>query len=154
MQRHSYYHLLLVGDSREGRDIEDSLRGWCSHRRRPDETIWTEAAVLPLQPAEVGTPFPAAGEMRVVVRRGYLCLSARVPETGRIVAKSTGRDPRWVREDQVVWRFRYNLPVGGHRLLTLIVNPLGAYSVELHGPAVKPHRAFAPRPRWGRRAGA
>ncbi len=102
---------------------------------RPDETIWTEAAVLPLQPAEVGTPFPAAGEMRVVVRRGYLCLSARVPETGRIVAKSTGRDPRWVREDQVVWRFRYNLPVGGHRLLTLIVNPLGAYSVELHGPA-------------------
>jgi dienelactone hydrolase len=95
-----------------------------------DEEIWSQAAVLPLQPADFGAPFPAGGEIRAVVRRGYLCLSARLPESRRIVAKSTGPRPVWLREDLVVWTFRFLSSDPHHNSLTLSVNPLGAYSVE------------------------
>ena len=91
------------------------------------EDIWAQAAVLPLQPADFGAPFPAGGEMRAVVRRGYLCLSARLPESGRIVAKSTGPNPVWLREDLVVCTFRFQSSDGHNNSLTLSVNPLGAY---------------------------
>ena len=60
-----------------------------------DEAIWQQAAVLPLQKPAFGAPFPDGGEMRAVVRGGYLCLSARVPEKGRIVARSTTVKPAW-----------------------------------------------------------
>ncbi len=66
---------------------------------RVEEDIWAQAVVLPLQPKEFGAPFPAGGEMRAMVRRGYLCLSARLPESERLVAKSIGRNPVWWRED-------------------------------------------------------
>lgn len=92
-----------------------------------DEAIWQQAAVLPLQKPAFGAPFPDGGEMRAVVRGGYLCLSARVPEKGRIVARSTTVKPAWWREDQVVWT------VGFKAFATAIkvtVNPLGAYSAE------------------------
>ena len=100
---------------------------------RVEEDIWGRAAVLPLQPKEFGAPFPAGGEMRAVVRRGYLCLSARLPESGRVVAKSIGRDPVWWREDLVIWTFRLHDSQGQNKSLTLTVNPLGAYSVDPHG---------------------
>lgn len=95
-----------------------------------DEGIWAQAAVLPRRLVDFGAPFPAGGEMRAVVRRGYLCLSARLPESGRIVAKSTGPRPVWVREDLVVWTFRFLSSDPHHNSLTLTVNPLGAYAVE------------------------
>ena len=95
-----------------------------------DEDIWAQAAVLPLQRVDLGAPFPAGGEMRAVVRRGYLCLSARLPESGRIVAKSTGPRPVWLREDLVVWTFRFLSSDPHHNSLTLSVNPLGTYLVE------------------------
>lgn len=99
------------------------------------EAIWSRAAVLPLQPPGFGAPFPQGGEVRAVVRRGYLCLSARLPESGRVVAKSAGSNPVWLREDLVVWTFRF-LSSDPHRnSLTLTVNPLGAYRVE---PAEEP----------------
>jgi dienelactone hydrolase len=97
---------------------------------RVQEDIWARAAVLPLQPKEFGAPFPAGGEMRAVVRRGYLCLSARLPESGRVVAKSIGRDPVWWREDLVIWTFRFQNSQGRNESLTLRVNPLGGYSVD------------------------
>jgi dienelactone hydrolase len=100
---------------------------------RVDEDIWARAAVLPLLSKEFGAPFPAGGEMRAVVRRGYLCLSARLRESGRVVAKSIGRDPVWWREDLVIWTFRLHDSLGRNKSLSLSVNPLGAYSVDPRG---------------------
>jgi dienelactone hydrolase len=104
------------------------------------EAIWTQAVVLPLQPREFGAPFPAGGEMRAVVRQGYLCLSARLPESGRIVAKSTGRGPIQWSEDLVVWTFYIHGSEGRNRSLTLTANPLGAYSVDPVGTPGDPQQ--------------
>ena len=93
----------------------------------PDEAIWGQAAVLPLQKPTFGAPFPEGGEMRALVRSGYLCLSARIPETGRLVARSTGLNPAWSREDQVVWTVKFKAFAVA---IKVTVNPLGAYSVE------------------------
>jgi hypothetical protein len=93
----------------------------------PDEAIWREAAVLPLQKPDFGAPFPDGGEMRAMVRSGYLCLSARIPETGRLVARSTGVNPAWSREDQVVWTVKFKAFAVA---IKVTVNPLGAYSAE------------------------
>ncbi len=109
---------------------------------RVDEDIWARAAVLPLQSKVFGAPFPAGGEMRAVVRRGYLCLSARLPESGRVVAKSIGRDPIWWREDLVIWTFRLHDSQGRNKSLTLSVNPLGAYSVDPHGTSTDPQQGI------------
>ncbi len=92
-----------------------------------DEAIWRQAAILPLQKPPFGAPFPEGGEMRVLVQSGYLCLSARVPERGRLVARSTGVNPAWWREDQVVWTVRFK---GFAVAIKVSVNPLGAYSSD------------------------
>jgi len=105
-----------------------------------DEDIWAKAVVLPLQPAEFGAPVPAGGEMRAVARGGYLCLSARLPETGRVVARSIGRNPVWWREDLVIWTFRFHGSEERNVSLTLGVNPLGAYRVEPMGAAEDPRQ--------------
>jgi len=107
---------------------------------RVEEGIWAQAVVVPLSPQEFGAPFPAGGEMRAVVRRGYLCLSARLPENGRIVAKSTGRDRVWWREDMVIWTFRFHSAQGNNITLTLGVNPLGAYRVDPPGASGDPQQ--------------
>ena len=106
----------------------------------PDEDIWKRAIVLPIQPAEFGTPFPAGGEMRAVVRGGYLCLSAGLPETGRVVARSTGRNPAWWNEDLVIWSFHFH-SFSTH--LTVSVNPLGGYRVESTGAKTDPQSVLA-----------
>jgi dienelactone hydrolase len=100
-----------------------------------DEDIWKQAIVLPSQPAEYGAPFPAGGEMRAVIRGAYLCLSARVPESGRLVARSTGANPVWWREDLVTWTVRFR---GFGVSLIVGVNPLGAYRVESTGVRKEP----------------
>ncbi|MFB3921824.1 MAG: acetylxylan esterase [Terriglobia bacterium] len=107
---------------------------------RLDEELWSRAAVLPVQPEEFGTRFPAAGEMRAIVRGTYLCLSARLPETGRIVARSVGRNPVWWREDLVIWTFRVRGSAGRNVNLTLTVNPLGASKIEQNGAAADPQQ--------------
>ncbi len=101
----------------------------------PDEDIWKRAIILPIQPAEFGAPFPASGEMRAVVRGGYLCLSARLPETGRVVARSTGRNPVWWNEDLVIWSFHFH---SFSTYVTVSVNPLGGYRVESTGAKADP----------------
>jgi len=97
------------------------------------EELWKQAVPLPLAPVAFGKPFPEGGEVRVVVRNGYLCLSARLPEPGRVVARSTGRNPVWWNEDLIIWTFRYHSAEGRNTLLTLSVNPLGGYRVEPAG---------------------
>lgn len=107
---------------------------------RPEESIWAKAVVLQIPQMDFGAPFPAGGEMRAVLRRGYLCLSARLPESGRLVAKSIGRNPVWSREDLVIWTFRFHSSDGHNRNLTLAVNPLGAYRVDTTGESTDPQQ--------------
>jgi hypothetical protein len=58
-------------------------------------------------------------------------LSARIPERGRIVAHSTGRNPEWWSEDVITWNIRaQDTTLPRHVNLSLTVNPLGAYRVQ------------------------
>ncbi len=92
-----------------------------------NEQIWQRAAVLPVQPSEFGAPFPGGGEARVILRGDYLCFSARVPEIGRVVARSTGQNPSWWREDLVAFTVAFK---AFSTTLTVTINPLGAYSAD------------------------
>ena len=94
-----------------------------------DEPLWQQARALPLAAPAYPAPLPAGGEARIAVCGEYLCLAARLPEPGRMVAVSLGRNPSWFREDQVVWTFRVRVD-NQNRALTLTVNPLGAWSWE------------------------
>jgi hypothetical protein len=104
------------------------------------EEIWKKAMVIPTHSAEFGTPFPAGGEMRAVVRGGFLCLSARLPEPSRVVARSTGLNPAWWREDLVIWSLHFK---SFSTYLNVSVNPLGAYDVEGLGVSVEPRTVLA-----------
>jgi hypothetical protein len=92
-----------------------------------DEDPWKQAAVLPIQATDYGAAFPQGGETRALVRGNYLCLSARLPETGRIIARSTGENPDLWREDLIVWTVRFRAFA---TTLTISINPLGAYRVD------------------------
>jgi hypothetical protein len=43
-----------------------------------DEEIWNQATVLSLHSADFGSPFPASGEMRAVVRGGVFVYRVRL----------------------------------------------------------------------------
>ncbi len=101
----------------------------------PDEPLWQPALALPFRAPEFGVAFQDGGEARIVLRGGYVCVSARVPEPDRVVARSTGANPTWWREDLIVWEFRTRAPKGGNRVFSLSVNPLGAWRVEFSGSA-------------------
>lgn len=107
-----------------------SLSGALTLDGIPDEPLWQRATVLPAGKAEFASPSPPAGEMRTLVRDGYLCLSARLPESGRLVARSTGADPAWWPEDRVVWTIKFR---AFSTSLRITVNPLGAYSADFSG---------------------
>jgi dienelactone hydrolase len=94
-----------------------------------DDAFWQSARILPLTDRETDH-FGQGGEVRVAVRGSYLCLSARVPESDRLVAHSTGINPTWWREDMIAWMFRYQSPVTKQNMsITLAANPLGAFSL-------------------------
>jgi hypothetical protein len=94
-----------------------------------DEPIWQTASLMAF-PVERAGPFPVGGETRIMVRQGYLCLSAVLPESDRVVAGSTGRDLAWWAEDLIVWRFRVHPGRGQNVTVSLAVNPLGAFRWE------------------------
>jgi len=91
------------------------------------DPAWQSAITLPLRPvADTGD----GGSTRIAVKGHYLCLSARLPEKGRLVARSTGPNPTWWQEDMLVWMIRYRSPVTDLNVtMSLAVNPLGAYSL-------------------------
>src|SRR5947199_346909 len=89
---------------------------------------------------DFGAFLPAGGEMRAVVRGGYLCLSARLPETTRVVARSTGLNPVWWREDLVIWSLHFK---SFATYLNVSINPLGGYQVEGIGVSVAPQSVLA-----------
>lgn len=104
----------------------------------PEEAVWKQAAVLSGNPDKFGASFPGGGETRVMVRSGYLCLSARLPEKGRIVARSTGRNPVWWREDRMVWTIYFRAFATS---LSVSVNPLGAVRIDTSRLPVEPWEA-------------
>jgi hypothetical protein len=67
-----------------------------------DEVFWQSARTVTLTNREIDQ-FGQGGEARIAVRGKYLCLSARVPESERLVAHSTGINPTWWKEDMIVW---------------------------------------------------
>jgi len=107
-----------------------------------DESAWQNAAVLPLGNCDLGEPFPAGGEVRLMVSGWWLCLAARLPESGRVVARSTGRNPAWWREDLLAWSFRFRPERDRNRSLVLTVNPLGGYRIDYSGATEEETRAL------------
>ena len=105
-----------------------------------NEELWKRAVVLPLGRADFEGPFPGGGEMRAAVRGDYLCLSAHIPETGRVVARSIGRNPVWWDEDLVTWSLHFR---SFSTYLTVSVNPLGGYRVDSTGFKADPESVLA-----------
>ncbi len=81
---------------------------------RLDEPIWRQARVLALG--------RDGGETRVLLRGGYVCLAARLPEPDRVVGFSTRPGAELGREDTITWTFHVR-PAD----VTLTVTPLGGY---------------------------
>jgi hypothetical protein len=60
------------------------------------DTFWQQVRSEKLAPAEAGVASEIGGEVRAVIAGRYLYLSARMPEpTGRVTARSIGRNPIW-----------------------------------------------------------
>jgi dienelactone hydrolase len=92
------------------------------------DEIWTESLSFPLVNNEPGYP-GKGGVTFIAVRGSYLCLGAKIPESGRLIVRSTGINPSWWREDMIMWKIRYRSPgAGGNRVLIFAVNPFGAFS--------------------------
>jgi dienelactone hydrolase len=97
---------------------------------KPEEELWQSAYAQPLTNPGI-TEFGEGGEGGIAIRGNYLCLSARVPEAERLVARSTGMNPGWTREDMVIWRIRSKSPVTNQNTYVILaMNPLGAYSLH------------------------
>ena len=98
------------------------------------EREWSSAALTTLRAAGFGAPFPDGGEARIAVRGRYLLVAARLPENGRVVALSTGRNPGFTREDTIAWKF-YTYAAGAWRTtLILTANPLGGFRFDYTSP--------------------
>ncbi|MBL7735737.1 MAG: acetylxylan esterase [Chitinophagaceae bacterium] len=96
---------------------------------KPDEAFWRSAVVIPLVNPDI-PGHEQGGEARSAVRGNYLCFSARVPESDRLVVRSTGINPTWEREDLLAWRFKiYSKTRKKSDFFTIAVNAFGAISV-------------------------
>jgi dienelactone hydrolase len=70
------------------------------------------------------------GDSKIAVCSGNLCLSARIPESGRLTVHSTGINPAWWCEDMIIWMFRYRSPSTGRNMVVYFaINPFGAFSL-------------------------
>ncbi len=94
-----------------------------------DDIMWNSAVSLPLKNSTTGIS-GQGGETKIAVRDGYLCLSAQIPDSGRLIVRSAGINPSWWREDMIRWMFRYNSPsTHSNMVILLTINPFGAYSL-------------------------
>ena len=107
-----------------------------------DDSLWRPVQPRTLSPSESGVPASLGGNVRVLLRGGYICVAGHFPEPGgRVLARSFGRNPVWDRdlagspdvEDRVVFEFRYTNTSGGERKVLIAVNPWGAYRAEADG---------------------
>jgi cephalosporin-C deacetylase-like acetyl esterase len=89
-------------------------------------SFWEQAAPGKLAAAEHGVA-DTGGEVWATIYGRYLYLGARLPEpTGRLTARSIGKNPFWEDEDAIVFTIR----VANENDWRLKVGPLGAYSVQ------------------------
>jgi dienelactone hydrolase len=94
-----------------------------------DDIAWKSALSLSLDKSDDNFAGPG-GETWLVVNGNYLCLGARIPEPGMLIARSTGINPKWWREDMIIWMLRYQPPSSQGKIAALfVVNPLGAYTL-------------------------
>ena len=93
-----------------------------------EDDFWRQA------PAEQFTP-QGGGDLKVVVAGRYLYVAARLEEpSGRITARSIGRNPAWEEEDLLRITAGANI---GYTDRILQVNPLDAYSLEKAVPGTR-----------------
>ncbi|MGI8962455.1 MAG: hypothetical protein ACR2IV_22400 [Bryobacteraceae bacterium] len=72
------------------------------------DSLWQHLTPGILNPTTAGVPAQVGGEIRAVVAGRYLYLGARLPEpSGRLTARSIGKNPHWEEEDTVsfCWPF-------------------------------------------------
>lgn len=106
-----------------------SVTGPLSVDGKLDDVIWQSALSLSLKNRE-NNFFGEGGETRIAVRDGYLCVSARIPDSGRLIVRSIGVNPAWWREDVVRWMFRFSSPsTRNNNAVLLTINPFGAVSL-------------------------
>jgi dienelactone hydrolase len=128
MREFLFYLLILTAlDACGATLVIPSVSGPLTIDGSVDEELWKKAAVLPGESSRFGAAFPSGGETRVAVRGGYLCVSARLPDRGRIVAKSTGQNASWLAEDRITWTVHFRAFATS---LSVTVNPLGAFRIE------------------------
>ena len=94
-----------------------------------DDVIWQSAFPLSLK-NEDNTIIRVGGNTKIAIRGEYLCLSAQIAESGKIIVHSTGNNPSWWREDMILWMFRYQSPfTHANKVALFAVNPFGAYNI-------------------------
>ena len=107
-----------------------ALTGEMTIDGKPEEEFWQSAYAQPLANPGI-TDFGEGGHARIATRGDYLCLSASLPEDERLVARSTGINPAWRREDMVIWRIRSKSPVTNRNTYVILAaNPFGAISLH------------------------
>lgn len=96
---------------------------------RIDDEFWQSARILSLKNPDIVYP-GEGGVVRIAVRGNYLCLSAVIPDSNRLVARSTGINAAWEREDLIAWRLKYQSPISSKTaFVTLAINPFGAVNL-------------------------
>lgn len=94
-----------------------------------EDEFWKSVPVLALTNPE-NIYSGEGGEVRVGIRGNYLCLSAKIPHDNHLVARSTGINPTWEREDMIAWRLKYESPKTRNNVFAILaINPLGAVSL-------------------------
>ncbi|MBN2288006.1 MAG: acetylxylan esterase [Candidatus Glassbacteria bacterium] len=103
------------------------------------ERDWQRLKPLELVPSVPGVPEELGGNVRVLVRGGYLCLGVSCPEPGgKVLARSLGYNPVWEKdahsspevEDRLVCDFSFKTQSGQNSQFRLEVNPWGALRLE------------------------
>ena len=91
--------------------------------------FWKSVPVLSLTNS-LNRYFGDGGEVRAGIQGKYFCLSAKIPHDNTLVARSTGINPTWEREDMIAWRLKYQSPVTKRNVFAILaVNPFGAVSL-------------------------
>ena len=95
----SSYNMSLVSATGVASIIKiPAVSGPLAINGNPDDLVWQSAFPVSLRNFENGF-IEKCGEAWVAVRGNYLCISARIPEYGRLISCSNGINPQWWSED-------------------------------------------------------